>query len=119
MKPVRSVEVCIDVVDPRPVAAFWSALLDYTCSDDLDTARWVHLAPPAGLPVLNLQRVPESKETKNRLHLDVFVDDPFEWIERAEALGATRLRLHDHDEDWFCVMADPAGNEFCLCREQL
>jgi hypothetical protein len=33
-------------------------------------------------------------------------------------LGAARLRLHDDEKDWFCVMADPAGNEFCICREQ-
>jgi len=113
---VRSIEVCIDVVDPRPVAEFWVALLDYSVTDDLD-ARWVHLVPPSGLPVLNLQRVPEAKAGKNRLHLDVFVDDPRPWIARAEELGATSLRLHDDEADWFCVMADPAGNEFCICRE--
>ena len=39
-------------------------------------ARWVHMEPPPGLPVINLQRVPEAKASKNRLHLDVFVDDP-------------------------------------------
>lgn len=67
--------------------------------------------------MLNLQRVPEPKQVKNRLHIDVFVDDPREWIDRAEQLGAQRLRLHDDQADWFCVMADPAGNEFCICRE--
>ncbi len=67
--------------------------------------------------MLNLQRVPEPKQVKNRMHIDVFVDDPLEWIERAEQLGAQRLRLHDDQADWFCVMADPAGNEFCICRE--
>jgi predicted enzyme related to lactoylglutathione lyase len=117
MRPVRAVEVCIDVVDPGPVAAFWGDLLGYTTTDDVTAAAWVHLEPQAGLPTLNLQRVPEAKAGKNRLHLDVFVDDPEAWIARAEALGATRLRLHDDDADWFCVLADPAGNEFCVCRE--
>ena len=117
MRPVRAVEVCVDVVDPRPVADFWSALLGYSVDGDAD-ARWVHLVPPPGLPVLNLQRVPEPKTTKNRLHLDVFVDDPVEWITRAEELGAVRVRLHDDPEDWFCVMTDPGGNEFCVCRER-
>jgi predicted enzyme related to lactoylglutathione lyase len=116
MRPVRSVEVCIDVVDPRPVAVFWARLLGYTTDDDLDDP-WVHLEPPEGLPMLNLQRVPETKKIKNRLHLDVFVDDPEDWISRAEQLGATQLRLHDEPDDWFCVMADPAGNEFCICLE--
>jgi len=116
--PVRSVEVCIDVIDPRPVAMFWTELLGYRAEDDLES-RWVHLEPPDGapLPVLNLQRVPERKEIKNRLHLDVYVDDPEEWIARAEELGATRLRLNDDEDDWYQVMADVEGNEFCICRE--
>jgi Glyoxalase-like domain len=116
VKPVRAVEVCIDVVDPGPVAAFWAAFLGYATTDDV-VGRWVHLEPPPGLPVLNLQRVPDRKELKNRLHLDVYVDDPSEWIEHAERLGATQLTVHDDPQDWFCVMADPAGNEFCVCRE--
>ena len=116
MKPIRAVEICVDVVDPRPVARFWTEFLGYSTSDDVD-GRWVHLEPPSSLPVLNLQRVPEPKSIKNRLHLDVFVDDPEEWIVHAEALGAVRVRLHDDPADWFCVMHDPAGNEFCICRE--
>src|SRR4029079_494375 len=95
---VRAVEVCVDVVDPRPVAEFWIALLGYVSGDDLD-ARWVHLEPPAGLPVLNLQRVPERTKIKNRLHLEVFVDEPEPWIAKAEQLGANRLRLHDDPAD--------------------
>ena len=108
--------MCIDVVDARPVAEFWCDLLAYTTDDDL-SADWVHLEPPDGLPVLNLQRVPERKEVKNRLHLDVFVDDPDDWIDRAEELGARIVDRHDDDADWFCVLVDPAGNEFCICRE--
>lgn len=116
MKPVRAVEVCIDVLEPRPVAEFWAKFLGYRVAGDID-ARWVHLEPPSGLPVLNLQRVPETKGVKNRLHLDVYVDDPLEWIEHAAQLGAERLMLHDDAADWFCVMADPAGNEFCVWQE--
>ena len=116
MRTVRSVEVCIDVVDPRPVAAFWCGLLGYTTDDDLES-RWVHLEPPDDLPVLNLQRVPEHKELKNRLHLDVFVDDPEEWIGQAEELGARVVDWHEEEGDWFCVLVDPAGNEFCICLE--
>jgi Glyoxalase-like domain len=118
MLPVRGVEVSIDVIDPRPVATFWGDLLGYEAEGDLDD-RWVHLEPPEGtsLPVLNLQRVPERKELKNRLHLDVYVDDPEEWIARALELGATRLRLNDDENDWYQVMTDVEGNEFCICRE--
>ncbi len=113
----RVVEVCIDCVEPAVVARFWIELLGYRTDDDLETDGWIHLEPPAGLPVLNLQRVPEAKAGKNRLHLDLYVVEPDGWIERCEQLGATKLRLHDDPKDWFQVMADPAGNEFCVCRE--
>jgi hypothetical protein len=110
-------EVCIDTSDPRAVVPFWMQLLGYRTNDDLDGA-WIHLEPPhSKLPVLNFQRVPEPKTGKNRLHLDVFVTDPQAWIERAESLGATRIRLHDDPADWFQLMADPEASEFCICRE--
>jgi hypothetical protein len=64
-----------------------------------------------------LQRVPEPKQAKNRLHLDVFVDQPDEWIDLAVSLGAVKVQLHDDPADWFCVMHDPEGHEFCICLE--
>lgn len=118
MRPLRSFEICIDVVDPGPVARFWTELCGYRTDDDV-TDRWVHLQPPEGLPVLNLQRVPEGKAGKNRLHFDLYYDDPEEWIARALSLGATEVREHHHDDDWYTVLLDPAGNEFCICRERL
>jgi hypothetical protein len=35
----------------------------------------------------------------------------------AVSLGAAKVRLHDAQDDWFCVMHDPEGNEFCICLE--
>ena len=71
------------------VATFWSDLLGYGIKDDL-TAAWVHTEPPDGFPALNFQRVPEGKAGKNRLHFDVFVAQPEEWIARGEELGASQ-----------------------------
>ena len=111
-------EVCIDVVDPAPVASFWCAFLGYRTTDPTDGG-WVHLEPPNdSTPVINLQRVPESKTIKNRLHFDLFVHDPEPWVASAVALGATQVRLHDAADDWFQVMQDPAGNEFCIYLER-
>ena len=113
---VRAVEVCIDVNDPIVESTFWCDFLGYRVIGAND-ARWVHLEPSDGLPVINLQRVPESKLGKNRVHLDVFVDEPDLWIDRAVAHGAAKILLHDADDDWYCVMHDPEGNEFCICLE--
>ena len=121
VRPFRAevaLEVCIDSCDPGLLATFWSTLLGYRVEGDAN-GRWVHLEPPSGLPVLNLQLVPEAKAGKNRLHFDLYVERPEDWIARSEALGASRVRLHDDPTDWFQVMADPEGNEFCICRENL
>lgn len=77
-------------------------------------------------PRLYFQRVPEEKAGKNRVHVDVNVGGergtPIEErrkrvdaeIERLKAEGATVLRpVEEHDEYWV-VMQDPEGNEFCL-----
>jgi predicted enzyme related to lactoylglutathione lyase len=65
-----------------------------------------------------MQRVPEPKIVKNRMHLDLLVDDVGIEVSRLEALGATRLTPTAREEfgqTWF-VLADPQGNEFCVAR---
>jgi hypothetical protein len=67
--------------------------------------------------------VPEAKEVKNRVHLDVRVpgsdgDDGMAVLEeeatRLVALGATELYRHDAPDGRWITMADPEGNELCL-----
>jgi predicted enzyme related to lactoylglutathione lyase len=65
---------------------------------------------------LTLQRVPEAKTGKNRLHLDLYPEDLDAASERIGALGGSRVSSEDVREFGYRwrVMADPAGNEFCL-----
>lgn len=63
---------------------------------------------------LALQRVPEPKATKNRIHLDLVADDFTQATARAASLGATPVS--DLKEDLWQVWQDPEGNEFCLCK---
>jgi predicted enzyme related to lactoylglutathione lyase len=68
-------------------------------------------------PKLLLQRVPEEKATKNRMHLDIETPDIDEVADQLEALGGRRMRSDvqmEHGSRWI-VMADPEGNEFCVC----
>ncbi len=62
-----------------------------------------------GLRIL-LQRVPDAKSAKNRVHLDIETDDIDAEVRRLEALGARR---QTPIEDWW-VMLDPCENEFCV-----
>jgi predicted enzyme related to lactoylglutathione lyase len=118
--PVSQVRLCIDANDVRRVSAFWAALLGYRIreSDDPDdSGGWRHLEPASPtLPALTVQPVPEGKVVKNRLHLDIFVAEPDPWIARCLELGGTALWKSEAPDDWFQVIADPEGNELCICR---
>ncbi|MER5442446.1 VOC family protein [Streptomyces sp. NPDC002790] len=62
------------------------------------------------------QRVPEAKEGKNRLHIDVHTQagQRAAEAERLTGLGARLLNeVKGQGGEWL-LMADPEGNEFCL-----
>ena len=68
-------------------------------------------------PKLLLQAVPETKSSKNRMHLDIETPDVDSEACRLESLGARRLEAgvrNEHGTNWV-IMADPEGNEFCVC----
>ncbi len=111
--------VCIDAVDPAPVAAFWEAALGWRRT--YDGPDEIVLEPPAGSPEdgvspdLLVLRVPEDKSVKNRLHIDLRPEDQDAEVARLEELGATRVSIGQGEPTWI-VLADPAGNEFCVLR---
>ena len=110
--------ILTDCYDPERLAAFWGAVLGVEVEDRFGSApQYVNLAPgtPDG-PRVCFQRVPEAKLTKNRLHLDLAVQDVDAAALRIEDLGGTRLPNDDYHEDGYSwrLMADPEGNEFCL-----
>jgi Glyoxalase-like domain len=68
---------------------------------------------------LALQKVPEPKEAKNRMNMDLLVADPVQEVVRLEGMGATRVTpdaRHELGQAWF-VLADPEGNELCVAQE--
>ena len=63
--------------------------------------------------------VPDAKQARNRVHLDLqAVDRPRdEELERVLALGATLVEdRRNPDGTGWPVLADPEGNEFCVLR---
>jgi hypothetical protein len=66
---------------------------------------------------LAFARVPETKNAKNRVHLDLSVDERvqavLELLELLE-LGAAEIESRTADGHTWTVMADPEGNEFCV-----
>jgi predicted enzyme related to lactoylglutathione lyase len=108
--------IVLDCPDPKPVATFYGAMLDWKVElrDD-----WADVRADYG-QCLSFQRVdgytaPEwpGQDVPQQMHLDVMVED----LDAAEAavleLGATK---HDHQPGTtFRVFLDPAGHPFCLC----
>ena len=111
-----TIGITLDSRDPHALAPFWATALGYAIAGSVEN--YVSLHPEGGDgPRLLLQSVPEAKAHKNRLHVDIEVADIEAAATTLMALGATRLEgavRHEYNCRWI-VMADPEGNEFCLC----
>ena len=106
----------LDCNDPGGLAPFWAGALGYVNVGAVDN--YVLLMPdnkPG--PKLLLQKVPEGKAGKNRMHIDLDVPDIEAEAVRLEAIGARRIETvprSEYGHSWI-LMADPEGNEFCVC----
>jgi len=104
--------VTMDTTDPERIAPFWAEVLGTSVEEASDEGRFVFLGRANGT-LICFQRVPEPKAGKNRVHLDVRVEDLEDATERILALGGswdgTDLRL---DDATWRTMRDPEGNEF-------
>ncbi|MFI6823071.1 VOC family protein [Micromonospora sp. NPDC050187] len=142
----RDVQITFDCADPTGLATFWAETLGYRLQgppggfESWEQALAAMGVPPENRndasalvdpegsgPRLFFQRVPEGKQAKNRVHLDVRAAPGLAGdarmaaleaeAERLVARGATRIRRHEPAPPLgtgHIVMADPEGNEFCL-----
>jgi uncharacterized glyoxalase superfamily protein PhnB len=114
---VMRIEFTLDCTDLVATSEFWQAAVGFVVAGSVP-ARYVSLS---GHGVsLTLQRVAEPKTVKNRMHLDLLVEDPAQEVDRLKHLGAslvTPTARQEFGQTWF-VLADPEGNEFCVAREQ-
>lgn len=125
---LRWYSTVIDCRDVRAQAAWWAATLGWRAVHESDEE--VVLVPAHASPDLIARTpweqvgpglvfvpVPEGKQVKNRLHLDLapYVDDDRDaLIQGLLERGATRAEVGQPDEASFTVLHDPEGNEFCV-----
>jgi hypothetical protein len=112
-------ELVIDCADPERLAAFWAAVLDWRPTGRYQGA--VEISDPAGSgPSLTFVPVPEPKQRKNRLHLDLnpVGCEQEQEVERLIALGARRVDIGQGEQSWV-VLADPEGNELCVLPDRV
>ncbi len=102
-------QIVIDGTDLHAALAFWAAALGLPTAAAKIEEPYATIGDIGGLHIV-VQRVPEPKTAKSRVHLDIETDDIEAEVRRLEALGARRLEQH---EGWW-VLHDPCGNEFCV-----
>ncbi|MHA6523829.1 VOC family protein [Tessaracoccus sp. G1721] len=106
-------EVAIDALDIPAVLPFWRAVTGY--ADDGPEA----LVDPQLIgPPIWFQQMDQPRPQRNRIHIDLTVphDELRARLDRALAAGGTLLS--DAAAPSFWVLADPEGNEVCLCTWQ-
>jgi hypothetical protein len=116
-------EIVFDAEHPAGLARFWVELLDgyvIRAYDDAEIARLAKLGftpetDPTVLvdgpgPTFCFQVFPGQKHERNRVHLDITVEDRDAVVLRLIGLGATIAR----ELEGATVMRDPEGNNFCL-----
>jgi len=105
--------VTFDCSDPGALATWWAAQFDGK-TQELIEGEFVVVIRPEG-PRLGFQKVPDPTPGKNRVHLDFSADDVDAEVARLVAAGATETGQHKFGDNFrWVVLADPAGNAFCV-----
>jgi predicted enzyme related to lactoylglutathione lyase len=107
--------ITFDCTDPRALARFWGQVTGWPVTEEPRPGCEESAVGMAGegRPRLYFVRVPETKTSKNRVHLDLMPADRTqdEEITRLTGLGA-RIVSDRRPEFGWVLLADPEGNEF-------
>ena len=111
---------------PEGFDTWEDALRAWGIPEELFDSRSALVDPDGQGPRIFFQQVSEGKTAKNRVHLDLNVGGgpgvaPDERQERVDAeavrlaeAGATVFRKVEENGEYWIVMQDPEGNEFCV-----
>ncbi|MDM7990686.1 VOC family protein [Arthrobacter sp. zg-Y877] len=114
-----------DSLDAYAQSVFWAQVLDFR-EDPQDPNQpdddECMIFSADGSQRLLFINVPDRKQVKNRVHLDLQpaeVGGRDEELARLLALGATEVDDQRRpDGTGWVVLADPEGNEFCILRSE-
>ena len=116
MKPLACpLGVVFDCADTEALARFWQGIVGGTIDSRTASPTWLSLGSVDGFVKLSFQKVPEGKNVKNRVHLDLDVEEIETAVKTAVGLGARVVGdVIEEPTNWFQVMLDIEGNEFCF-----
>ena len=112
----RIASLVVEATDAELLGQFWAGTLGWQVVNR--GSYGVSIGVDAGPFELDFRFEPDGPNlTKIRLHPDVkpVSRDQAAELGRLLALGARQVDVGQGGQNWF-VLADPAGNEFCLCR---
>lgn len=109
---MRLHNVVFDCADAGKIAEFWAAVLERSPAEGASE----HIAFLPGKPNFLFLRVPEGRQGKNRVHVDLDTEDLEDARRRLEALGATFVHEKDDYGLRWMTFQDPEHNEFCVAR---
>lgn len=106
--------ITVDSSDAARVARFWSAALERPVDPDAGEAfASIGMSDPgADPPGWLFNQVPEAKQVKNRVHVDLAAADLEAEVQRLVGLGAKRVADLEEAGTRWTTLTDPEGNEF-------
>jgi 4a-hydroxytetrahydrobiopterin dehydratase len=114
---VQAVEIAIDALDIPLVRPFWKAITGY--ADEPGSELNAALVDPTGRgPEIWFQQMDAPRPQRNRIHIDVDVPHDAAGARINAAIEAGGRLLSDDAAPAFWVLADPEGNEACICTWQ-
>jgi len=115
-RAMQALEIGIDAMDIPAIRPFWKAVLGY--GDEPGGPASALVDPLGEGPAVWFQQMDAPRPQRNRIHLDVNVphDAAHERIEATIAAGGKLI--YDAEAPAFWVLADPEGNEACICTWQ-
>jgi hypothetical protein len=111
---IRLGSTVINCADLELMTGFWTQALHLVPSSQADGDDFRVLRDEAGRR-LSLQLAQTPVTARDQMHLDLFTDDQAAEVGRLTGLGARFVRHNQDPDDDYVVMADPEGNEFCVC----
>ncbi len=114
---VQALEIAIDALDIPLVRPFWKAVTGY--ADEPGSELNAALIDPSGRgPAIWFQQMDAPRPQRNRIHIDVDVPHEAASARIDAAIAAGGSMLADDAAPAFWVLADPEGNEACVCTWQ-
>jgi 4a-hydroxytetrahydrobiopterin dehydratase len=114
-RTVQLMEIAIDALDIEAIRPFWKAVLGYANEPGHDGPQDAIVDPDWQGPAIWFQQQDAPRPQRNRIHFDIRVprDAAADRIEAAIAAGGRVTYAAEAPAFW--VLADPEGNEICVC----